>query len=120
MMTEQRINDAALTKMRKDAEWMLSLRSPATDEEWWQALLSIIIELQERRTTSTSGDRLTTADMEALKQVPSGWFKAEHLPFNRPIYRCERLEKGGKLQRRVIGIYPDVWSEFKLIEGVQS
>lgn len=119
MMAEQRISNATLAAMRKDAEKTLALKSPATDEEWWQSLLSVVIELQERRATSTGGDKLTAADMEALKQLPRGWFRAEHLPFNRPIYRCERLEKGGKLQRRVIGIYPDVWSEFKLVEGVQ-
>lgn len=28
---------------------MLALRSPAVDEEWWERMLSIVIELQERR-----------------------------------------------------------------------
>ncbi|ELR2993934.1 MULTISPECIES: hypothetical protein [Klebsiella] len=44
-----RISNLALGKMRKDAERMLALRSPAVDEEWWERMLSIVIELQERR-----------------------------------------------------------------------
>ena len=60
---------------------------------------------------------MTDADVEALENLPSGWFRAEHLPFNRPIYRCERLEQRGKLQRRVVGTYPDIWSEYKRTDG---
>ncbi|WP_316425557.1 hypothetical protein [Klebsiella oxytoca] len=44
-----RISNLALGKMRKDAERMLALRSPAVDEEWWERMLSIVTELQERR-----------------------------------------------------------------------
>ncbi|MDU1024821.1 MAG: hypothetical protein E7A34_01585 [Leclercia adecarboxylata] len=60
---------------------------------------------------------LTAVDVEVLNKLPYGWFRAEHLPFNRPMYRVERLEKLGKLQRRVLGTYPDIWSEYKRIEG---
>ncbi|HAT2746500.1 TPA: hypothetical protein I8372_004167 [Citrobacter farmeri] len=60
---------------------------------------------------------LTDADFEALNRLPSGWFRAEHLPFNRPMYRCERLEKRGKLQSRVLGTYPNIWREYKIIDG---
>lgn len=60
---------------------------------------------------------LTAADTEALNKLPSGWFRAEHLPFNRPMYRCERLEHQGKLKRRVLGTYPNIWSEYKRIDG---
>ncbi|MRG31831.1 hypothetical protein [Enterobacter cancerogenus] len=60
---------------------------------------------------------LTNADIEALNRLPYGWFRAEHLPFNRPMYRCERLEQRGKLQRRVVGTYPIIWSEYKRIDG---
>ncbi|WP_072025332.1 hypothetical protein [Citrobacter koseri] len=45
---------------------------------------------------------LTAADTEALNNLPSGWFRAEHLPFNRPMYRCERLEHQGKYYQRTI------------------
>ncbi len=60
---------------------------------------------------------LTAADTEALSKLPSGWFMAEHLPFNRPLYRCERLEQCGKLQSRVLGSYPNIWREYKRING---
>ncbi|MCV2510188.1 hypothetical protein RKT74_13485 [Leclercia pneumoniae] len=60
---------------------------------------------------------LIAADAEALNKLPSGWFTAEHLPFNRPMYRCERLEKCGKLQSRVLGTYPNIWREYKRIDG---
>lgn len=43
------ISNLALGKMRKDAERMLALRSPAVDEEWWERMPSIVIELQECR-----------------------------------------------------------------------
>lgn len=43
------ISNLVLGKMRKDAERMLALRSPAVDEEWWERMLSIVVELQERR-----------------------------------------------------------------------
>ncbi|PXW50397.1 hypothetical protein DFO55_12468 [Grimontella sp. AG753] len=63
---------------------------------------------------------LTSADIEALNQMPDGWFRPEHLPFNRPMYRCERLEQHGKLQRRVMGCYPDIWSEYKRINTEEA
>ncbi|ENE2370073.1 hypothetical protein [Klebsiella aerogenes] len=44
-----RISNLSLEKMRKDAEKMLSRYSPAVDEEWWARMLSIVVELQERR-----------------------------------------------------------------------
>ncbi|HHR3253993.1 TPA: hypothetical protein ACS3VH_001048 [Klebsiella oxytoca] len=43
------ISNLALGKMRRDAERMLALRSPAVDEEWWERMLSIVIELQKHR-----------------------------------------------------------------------
>jgi hypothetical protein len=57
---------------------------------------------------------LTAADSEALAALPAGeWFAAMHLPINRPQYRCERLQKLGKLQHRVIGEYPHFVSEYR-------
>lgn len=47
-MTE-RVNDKAVTKMRESAERMISKNSPAVDEEWWQTMLAIVLEVQERR-----------------------------------------------------------------------
>jgi hypothetical protein len=55
--------------------------------------------------TATSGTEspkpaLTSADAEALALLPeSGWFEFRSLPFNRPNYRCERLELAGALSR---------------------
>ncbi|WP_158674510.1 hypothetical protein [Trabulsiella odontotermitis] len=49
-----RISSHTLENMRKDAERMLGLRSPATDEEWWERMLSIVVELQERRAKECS------------------------------------------------------------------
>jgi hypothetical protein len=49
MMVEQRLSNAALASMRKDAERTLALKSPVTDEEWWKSLLSIVLELQKQR-----------------------------------------------------------------------
>ncbi|KFB99668.1 hypothetical protein GTGU_04107 [Trabulsiella guamensis ATCC 49490] len=46
------ISSAGLDKMRRDAEGILSLRTPVADNEWWQALLCIVTELQERRSES--------------------------------------------------------------------
>ncbi|HBV6392427.1 TPA: hypothetical protein MD292_002612 [Klebsiella aerogenes] len=43
------VSKSGLAKMRKDAERMLSLRSPAVDEDWWRTMLAIVIEVQERR-----------------------------------------------------------------------
>lgn len=59
---------------------------------------------------------LTKADIESLSLLPSGWFSAEHLPFNRPMYRCERLERLGKLQSRVLGTYPNIYREYKRLD----
>lgn len=60
---------------------------------------------------------LTAVDVEVLSKPPSGWFSAEHLPFNRPMYRCERLEQLGKLQSRVLGAYPNIYREYKRLDG---
>ncbi|HGE7088424.1 TPA: hypothetical protein ACGB3K_005164 [Klebsiella aerogenes] len=43
------VSKSGLTKMRKDAEYMLSLRGPVVDKEWWERMLAIVVELQERR-----------------------------------------------------------------------
>lgn len=47
-MTEL-VSDKAVTKMRLSAERMLSMNSPAVDEEWWRTMLAIVIEVQEHR-----------------------------------------------------------------------
>lgn len=60
---------------------------------------------------------LTEADNHALKQLPDGWFRADYLPINRPLYRCERLEERNVLESRILGAYPDLWREYRKIEG---
>ena len=66
-------------------------------------------------------EALTAADSEALEVLPSGeWFAAIHLPINRPQYRCERLEKHGKLESRVTGEYPHLCREYRKLPGGQS
>ncbi len=60
---------------------------------------------------------LTAIDVEVLSKLPSRWFRAEHLAFNRPRYRCERLEQSGKLQSRVLGTYPNIYREYKRLSG---
>lgn len=60
---------------------------------------------------------LTEADIHALKKLPDGWFRTEHLPINRPLYRCERLHERGVLEWRVLGTYPDIRREYRKIEG---
>lgn len=59
-MTE-RVNDKAVIKMREAAERMLSMNSPAVDEEWWRVMLSIVIEVQERRTKERQTDSKESA-----------------------------------------------------------
>lgn len=51
-MTEL-VSDKSVTKMRLSAERMLSMNSPAVDEEWWRTMLAIVIEVQERRATES-------------------------------------------------------------------
>ncbi|MBZ7756265.1 hypothetical protein INS61_22230 [Raoultella ornithinolytica] len=59
------ISNLVLGKMRKDAERMLALRSPAVDEEWWERMLSIVVELQERR--AKGADKLASFNMPLME-----------------------------------------------------
>lgn len=43
------ISNKALRELRKDTEYMLGLRGPAIDKEWWERVHSVVVELQERR-----------------------------------------------------------------------
>lgn len=64
---------------------------------------------------STAGKPVASkADLEALQELPeSGWFEARYVSsINRPIYRCERLEKAGYLVTRVVGTYPNIHREY--------
>lgn len=63
----------------------------------------------------------TKVDDEILKILPNcGWFNPRHLPFNKPEYRCERLETLGLLERKVSGKYPFLVTEYrKLTEDKQ-
>lgn len=63
---------------------------------------------------------MTKADSDALNELPEGWFRPDHLPINRPAYRCERLEAREKLQRRIRGEWPNIFSEYKKIEGGEA
>lgn len=46
---------------------------------------------------------LSASDAEALAVMPDDeWFIADHLPINRPHYRCERLVNAKKLETRVV------------------
>lgn len=45
----RKVSDATLAKMHKDAVRMLSLKSPAVDDEWWRTFLAIVEEVQESR-----------------------------------------------------------------------
>lgn len=60
---------------------------------------------------------LTKADNEALEAMPNtGWFTATDRwssIINRPHYRLERLERAGRIERRVTGVYPDLVSEYR-------
>jgi hypothetical protein len=46
----------------------------------------------------------------------SGWFEFRSLPFNRPNYRCERLELAGALESRVVGEYPVLHREYRRVK----
>lgn len=49
---------------------------------------------------------LIAADVEALKPLPSGWFRVDHLPFNRPMLdQCGKLQRRTNLLRRVCIVY---------------
>ncbi|WP_259656038.1 DUF551 domain-containing protein [Klebsiella pneumoniae] len=43
------ISNKALRELHKDTEYMLGLRGPAIDKEWWERVHSVVVELQERR-----------------------------------------------------------------------
>ncbi|WP_337071968.1 hypothetical protein [Klebsiella aerogenes] len=43
------ISNKALRELRKDTEYMLGLRGPAIDKEWWERVHSVVVELQELR-----------------------------------------------------------------------
>jgi hypothetical protein len=53
-------------------------------------------------------ERLSKADMDALARMPEGWFCVDEVPYmvRCPGYRCQRLEKRGKLESRVVGDNP--------------
>lgn len=59
--------------------------------------------------------KITRGDEEALAKMPEDWFTAESLPHtvHNALWRCQRLETLGKLERRVVGKTPDLKSEFK-------
>lgn len=60
---------------------------------------------------------LTPADVDALALLPeSGWIEFRSLPFNRPSYRCERLELAGVLESRVVGEYPVLHREYRRVK----
>lgn len=62
-------------------------------------------------------ERLTANDRDALAAMPLGWFEALRLPYprvRRAEYRCSRLERMGLLERRVVGEYPHLRTEFRL------
>lgn len=44
-----KVSDATLEKMHKDAVRMLSLKSPAVNDEWWRTFLAIVEEVQDSR-----------------------------------------------------------------------
>lgn len=48
-MLNKAVSDKAVGDMRKSAERMLAMHSPAVDEDWWRTMLAIVIEVQERR-----------------------------------------------------------------------
>ncbi|ENP5335071.1 hypothetical protein ACDS27_004615 [Salmonella enterica] len=48
-MDMKRTSNASLSKMRKDAERMVTTNNPGADKEWWENLLLIVVELQDRR-----------------------------------------------------------------------
>lgn len=100
---------------------------PGFDRDWAENVLAAavpadvleqVVPVDNRFTVAMPAElNLTAADMEVLNKTPDGWFRADQLYINRPMYRCERLEQRGKLQRRVLGTYPNIWSEFKRIES---
>ncbi|WP_158784982.1 hypothetical protein [Pantoea sp. BAV 3049] len=60
---------------------------------------------------------LSESDAEALAVMPDDeWFIADHLPVNRPFYRCERLVNAQKLQTRVVLINGYTKREFRKIQ----
>lgn len=57
-----------------------------------------------REATVSNGkpNALTAADREALADLPkTEWFDVRFAPIARPMYRCDRLEAAGMLERRV-------------------
>ena len=62
---------------------------------------------------------LTAADKDALEAMPDDWFSSEDLPYprvTRSAYRCERLYKSGHLEWRVVGVWPDLQSQYRKSE----
>lgn len=60
----------------------------------------------------------TKADMEALARLPQeGWFDIRAVSYmvRNPRYRCDRLVEKGLLESRVVGTYPDIKTEWKVI-----
>lgn len=68
-------------------------------------------------TTMIAGNKaLTPADKDALKRMPDGiWFGWVGLDFmiRNPRYRCDRLANAHVLERRVVGDFPDLRTEYR-------
>lgn len=50
-MTLNKITDELLAKLRRDAQRMVDMNSPVSDQEWWSNLLIAMTELEELRST---------------------------------------------------------------------
>ena len=63
---------------------------------------------------------LTKANERIIEKLPEGWFKPEDLSYAIRCreYRCQRLEKAGILESRVVGknIY-SLYSEYRKIKA---
>ncbi len=58
---------------------------------------------------------LSDSDQRTLEILPVGWFTAEQLTpsLTRRRYRCERLTAKGILEARIVGIYPNIDTEYR-------
>ncbi len=66
---------------------------------------------------------LTEADKDALYVTPNDWFCPDDLPYprvKRALYRCERLEKAGYLEWRVVGNWPSLKRLYRKTESVSE
>lgn len=58
---------------------------------------------------------MSRADEDALKRLPDGWFAVHEVHFmvRNPRYRCDRLVGKGKLEKRIVGEWPNIETQWK-------